>query len=547
MAGPSQNRSGSPARFFGRLPAHAASRLSMRAALESQDDIATTLLSVRSDSRGLTDGQALRRRSRRGSNRIPLPGTRSRRSVLIAALTDLQSLTLLLLAVIALLIDTANLPGVLLIVVIAMLSVLGALVRNRQNRRAAAALNELAATSTSVLRRKASDDEPALQSLPSSELVSGDIVQLVAGFRVPADVRLIEVNELYVDQSLLTGDTAPVRKSVGGREERGPRVSSKRFDPTSLPNIALTGCFVLSGTGTGVVVATGEQSYFGSLARALLHDNGLAWEVQFGSQNFLPRLVLLVPVAVLLRFGYAQGSGWQLALLGLAAVLYLLPELLPGLFLPRVVRPERERGALSSLADWLQLLRRKDDGQPRERFADADVELVAYLDAGGNSSPAFLQRAWVLSQLNTASLTSLDGAVNRYVEEHPELGLQQDAQLLDELPFDLRRQRYSLVVAGAHGQQMLISRGNPESLLRVAEDVRLGAERKELDAATRNELEQLIRGQLIKGNFVQLVGCRFIPPNRAKRLYRPADEHSLTIEGLLVFRADVTETDENSD
>lgn len=538
MAGREQNASTGPRRLFGQLPRHAASRLSMRAALESQDDLATTLLSVRSDSRGLTEEQASRRRTRRGANRMTIPSQRRRRTVMRASLSDLQSLSLLLLTLVAVLTDAANLPGAVAVLLLVALTAVGALVRNRQNHRTILALNELTSTSSPVLRRRSADDEPQWRTVPSSELVSGDIVQLAAGIRVPADVRLIEANELYVDQSVLTGDVTAVRKFVGGPEGSVARERSKRFDPPSLPNISLTGCFVLSGTGTGVVVATGEQTYFGSLARALLQDNGHAWQVQFGAQWYLPRLLLLVPVAALFRAGYAHGPAWQLGVLTLAAALYLLPELLPGLFLPKAVRPEGERGALSSLATWLQQLRGQGEGRP-ERFADADVALIEYLDAGGRTSINTLRRAWVLSRLNSASRTSVDTAVLQLVEEHPKLNMQEDAQILDEIPFDLRRQRYSLIVAGRDGQQMLICRGGFEAVIAVAVNMRVGNEVVPLDSDALERLQRLIRAQLHQGYFVQLIGCRFIPPNQAKRLYSRADEQNLTIEGLLVLRADV--------
>src|SRR5690554_3739696 len=102
-------------RRFGRMQARTATRLSMRTALEAQDDIATTLLSVRSESRGLTEDEAARRLSRQGQNRMSVPSLRRRRSVLAAAFGDLQSLSLLLLAVVAVLAEPANARGALLL------------------------------------------------------------------------------------------------------------------------------------------------------------------------------------------------------------------------------------------------------------------------------------------------------------------------------------------------------------------------------------------------------------------------------------------------
>ncbi len=522
----------------GRLSGRTVTRLSMRAALEAQDDIATTLLSVRSETRGLTQEQANRRLVRRGYNRMTVPGLRRRRSVLRAAFTDLQSLSLLFLTVVAFLADPASLPGVLIAVILILLTVLGALVRNQQNRQTILALNEMAGTGSSVLRRETTDAEPVWSTVPSAELVTGDIVQLGAGYRVPADVRLIESHELYLDQSLITGNSEPERKFASGRDASPAPVRSDRFDPPSLPNICLTGSFVLGGSGTGVVVATGEQTWYGSLARALLHDNGLAWEVQFGAQHYLPRLLLLLPVAFLLRAGFAAGQPWQLATLAAAAAFYLLPELLPGLFLPRAVRSEQESGAISAMAGWLTSLRGRA-GARSERFSDTEVELVDFTDGAGSTSPNLLRRAWVLSDLNTSALTAIDRAVLDHVGQDPDLNVREDVQLLDEIPFDLRRGRYSLVVAGTHGQHMLLSRGGPEEIIAVADSVRVGAEAVPLAGEAAERLQQLIRAQAHRGNFVQLIGCRFIPPNSAKRQYGRADERGLTVEGLLVLRARV--------
>lgn len=524
-------------RGLGRMPGRTASRLSMRSALEAQDDIATTLLSVRSESRGLVADEAARRLRRQGRNRMSVPSLRRRRSVLAAAFSDLQSLSLLLLAGIAVLVDPANLTGLLLVLGLIFLTALGALLRNQRNRQTVISLNELASTSTAVLRRDGPLEDPEWRTVNSDELVRGDIVQLGAGFRVPADVRLIETQKLFVDQSLMTGDTGAVRKFASGTGGQAVQVHSDRFDPPSLPNVCLTGSFVLSGTGTGVVVATGEQTYYGSIARALLHDHGYAWEVQFGAHWFLPRLALLLPVAWLLRAGFAQGELWQLAVFVLAAALYLLPELLPGLFLPRAVRPELERGALASMSGWLGLLRGR--GERRERFADADVELVNCLDAAGTPSQLVLGRAWLMSSLKTVARTSVDAAVLAFAEAQPEARLDQDYQRLDEIPYDLRRRRHSLVAARADGQHLLISVGGPEEIMETAVELRIDGRTVRLDQAARQQLQQVIRTQTHQGWFVQLLASRFIPPNRAKRLYSRSDERDLTIDGMLVLSAQV--------
>ena len=217
---------------------------------------------------------------------------------------------------------------------------------------------------------------------------------------------------------------------------------------------------MLGGTGTGVVVATGEQTYYGSMARALLHDHGDAWDIQFGSALFLPRLLLLVPIAAMLRAGYAQdlpGLLW----LTLAAAVFLLPELLPGLFLPRTIRTERESGALEALSGWLRGLRGSGESRP-ERFLDADLRLISSLDMHGDDSAGPLRCAWLISTLSPTANDAVDTAVLRYSADHPGLDLGDPAhyELIDQIPYELKHRRHSLIAADAFGQNLLLSRGN---------------------------------------------------------------------------------------
>jgi len=506
----------------------------MRTALEAQDDLATTLLSMRSGTRGLTDREAARRLRRQGYNRLVMPGPRRRKNVLLGVLLELQVLSLLLLLLVALLADPRNLPGVLLLLLPVLLALAGALLRDRRDHARLQALNELSGSVTTVLRRAEHDAEPDWQPVSSAELVPGDVVQLGAGFRVPADVRLMEARQLQVDQSLLTGDSRPVRKFAGGLGDAGAGVRSSRFDPPALANVCLTGSFVMSGTAMGVVVATGEQTYIGSLARVLLHEHGR--RTHTGTVPlFLPRLLMFVPLVLLFRAGYGQFQPERLAWLLAAGVLALLPELLPGLFLPGRSRVPADGGPLSSLAAWLQAV--SGTGGRRERLADTELQLLACLDGSGRPAAGALHRAWLLSRLNTESRTTVDAAVLNYVAARPDFRKETEFELLAEIPWDARRRRYSLVLAGTLGQHLLMSRGPPEAILEAADSVRGGSEPVQLDREARKQLQAVLRREGTDNHFLQLIGSRLIPPDRARRLYGRADEHGLTVEAILVLTA----------
>uniref|UniRef100_A0A674HJN4 Calcium-transporting ATPase n=1 Tax=Taeniopygia guttata TaxID=59729 RepID=A0A674HJN4_TAEGU len=103
--------------------------------------------------------------------------------------------------------------------------------------------------------------EGKLQHLLARELVPGDIIYLSVGDRVPADLRLIEVTDLLVDESSFTGEAEPCNKTEGVLLEAG--------DITTLSNVVFMGTLVRYGKGKGVVIGTGENSQFGEVFKMM--------------------------------------------------------------------------------------------------------------------------------------------------------------------------------------------------------------------------------------------------------------------------------------
>lgn len=512
-------------------------RLSLRAALEAQGDIATTLLSVRSDTGGLTVLEAERRLGRLGENRIVVPEVQGTLQALAGSLGNACVLILLATAGLALLASTANLPGVAVLLGAVALVALAALYRASRNRQALASLDQMAGTTADVLRRDDPGSEPSWRRVPSTRLVPGDVVRLDTGFRVPADVRLIESSSLHVNQSLITGDAVPVRKIAGSRDAQGyVQGTAGGFDPPGLPNVCLLGSFVARGSGTAVIVATGDQTYFGSVARQLFADAAVTAGVSPGTRVriLLLRLLLLAPVIAAFRAGWGGGESLpQLAALLGMALLFVLPELFPRLFTPGGLGAD----PLATMAGWLGAPSGAQPTAPAPAGA-SPLRLMATRDADGRESLTVLRYAWLLSHHNASSRNAVDAAVLGHVAERPGNGLGDEMTLVAEIPFDMRRRRTSLVVAGADGQQLLICRGTVEDVLGVSAHVRIRADTAPLDGDARARLRELAREQGQQGRGVQLVATRFFPPDSAKRIFGPADEQGLTVEGLLALAAE---------
>jgi magnesium-transporting ATPase (P-type) len=268
---------------------------------------------------GLTAGEAEQRLARFGPNRITPP---RRRGPVKRFLTQFHNVLIYVLLAAALVtaalghwVDTGVILGVVVIN-----AVIGFLQEGKAER-ALDAIRNLLSPRASVLR------DGHRTSVAAEELVPGDIVFLQSGDKVPADLRLLRVHNLRIDEAALTGESVPVTKSpeaVDAAAGLGDRLG-----------MAFSGTLVSYGQGTGVVVATGDASELGRISAMLaevttLQTPLLTQMARFGrwlSAAILALAALLFAFGTLVR-GY-PGADMFLAAVGLAVA--AIPEGLPAI------------------------------------------------------------------------------------------------------------------------------------------------------------------------------------------------------------------------
>jgi P-type Ca2+ transporter type 2C len=206
-------------------------------------------------SAGLSEAEAVRRRERDGANELPPP---VRRSLVLRALDQVREPMSVLLLVAALVSGTVLGEPVdaVAIAAIVVINLVIALAQEGRATRALEALEELTAPETTVRR----DGRPV--RVPARDLVVGDVLLVQAGDRIAADARLLEANDLEVDESMLTGESLPVVKGVATVPDPDASVADRT-------DLVFWGTFVTRGTATAVVVATGAGTEVGRLAGRL--------------------------------------------------------------------------------------------------------------------------------------------------------------------------------------------------------------------------------------------------------------------------------------
>ena len=203
---------------------------------------------------GLTSVEAAERLARYGPNTLPEAAGRS----LVAAIVS-QFTSFLILLLLAATIVAAAIGEVVDAAVIAAIVVLSAalgFVQEWRAERAISALRAMTAPEARLIR------DGALTTVPSGEVVQGDVVVLDVGNYVPADLRLIESHMLQINEASLTGESVPVRKSA-------ETILPQQTDVADRLNSAFAGTIVTYGRGAGLAIATGEETEIGRIAQLI--------------------------------------------------------------------------------------------------------------------------------------------------------------------------------------------------------------------------------------------------------------------------------------
>ncbi|MFM7547802.1 MAG: HAD-IC family P-type ATPase [Cyanobacteriota bacterium] len=265
---------------------------------------------------GLTSAEVARRQERFGWNALPeFPGQPAWLKLLLQFHQPLLYILLVAGLVKALLGSWTN---ALVIWAVTLINALIGYIQEARAEGAIAALARAVNTETTVVR-----DRQTLR-LPSRELVPGDLVQLAAGDKVPADLRLLEQRDLQIDESGLTGESLPVAKDPAAVPADTP-LADRRC-------MAYAGSYVTFGGGRGVVVATGETTEMGAISRSLQKRVALSTPLTRRFARFSRVLLSFILAVAALTLGIGLGRGQSFAEVFEAAValaVSAIPEGLP--------------------------------------------------------------------------------------------------------------------------------------------------------------------------------------------------------------------------
>lgn len=267
---------------------------------------------------GLTTAQAERQRHTFGKNEIEA----TRRSPILNSLRNIVTEPMfLLLAVACVLYFFLGDFTEAMMMVVSILFVAGIeLYQETKSERALEALRSYTRAQVRVLR------DGKWVTLPSEDLVPDDVVSVEEGERIPADGTLLEQHDLTVDESVLTGESLSVEKTLEGQ----PAVNGQR--PT---NSLFQGTTVASGKGVFKVTATGARSEFGKLGKSIESIDAEPTPLQIQIKRFVKQMGIIGGVAFVVVFGlnfWIENDFWKALLFSLTLAMAILPEEIPVAF-----------------------------------------------------------------------------------------------------------------------------------------------------------------------------------------------------------------------
>lgn len=368
--------------------------------------------------------------------------------------------------------DEPSFATFIMLVAVIIISATISFIQEEKSNNAAKKLQGMITTKLDVIRNDVEIE------VDIEELVPGDIVKLASGDMIPGDVRFIETKDLFIDQSQLTGESNPVEKFT---------TSETNVGVTDLANIGFMGSNIVSGSAKAIILTTGGDTYFGSMAKSLnSYEEKSAFEKNLDSVSKLLIRFMLVTVPVIFIANFITKGSWlQSLMFGITIAVGIMPEMLPVIMNSSLARGAINMSRKKTIVKRLGAIQTFGEmdvfcTDKTGTLTQDEIILEKYMDVLGREDKRILRHAFLNSYFQTGLKNLMDVAIiNRADKE--DLGYLKEAYVReDEIPFDFTRRRMSVVLKDKNGKRQLITKGAVEEILSICSYIEIDGEVKEI-------------------------------------------------------------------
>jgi P-type Mg2+ transporter len=361
--------------------------------------------------------------------------------------------------------------------------------------------------------------------VPTRVLVPGDIITLSAGSLIPADGLILECDDFFVNQSILTGEAFPVEKNT--------TAVLGEANLTSRKNCVFTGTNVYSGSAKVLVVVTGTNTEFGKIARQLILRPPET-EFERGVRHFgylLTQIMLFLTLIIFAINVIFNRPAIESLLFSVALAVGITPQLLPAIINITLAKGSRTMAKEGVIVRRLTAI---------ENFGSMDVlctdktgtltegvvRLDGAMDEEGQASETVFRLAYMNSCLQTGLVNPLDQAIIAYKSLDISAVKKQD-----EIPYDFSRKRLSVIVNDGH-ECTMITKGALNLILSICNQVQINSKVQSMDAIVLDSIGKRFEAWSDQGFRVLGIAQKPVP---AKAQYAITDEQDMIFMGFLLF------------
>ena len=358
----------------------------------------------------------------------------------------------------------------------------------------------------------------------------GDIIKLSAGSIIPADLILIESKDLFLNQSVFTGESVLVEKMTTPNEPKGI------FD---INNICLMGSSVVSGSGTAVVIQTGFDTYLGRMSKEVDNKKELT-NFEKGMNNITKLLIkymVVVSIAVFIIYAFLRHDLVEALLFALSVAVGITPSMLPMIVNVNLTKGSKTLAKKKTLVKNIQSIQNLGAidvlcTDKTGTLTENKITLQKYINVMGEEDLDILKYAYLNSYYGTGIKNLVDKAVIAYGNEHNLKQVLKEYQKVDEIPFDYTRKRMSVVVKDKEEYEML-TKGAIEEVLKCCKDVKY---KNQILPITDKLIKQIeVNANNLSNMGMQVIALATKDEYPGVNVFNVSDEKDMTFVGYVAF------------
>lgn len=468
---------------------------------------------------GLSEDEVERRQREYGRNEVV---KKKKVNVVVRFLSYFKSpLILILLAAGFITAITSDPTDAFIIYSIILISVVLTYIQEHRAEQASQSLIKRVAITTTVVR----NGEEREIGLP--DLVPGDIITLSAGNLVPAESRVIKADNLFLDQSALTGESMAVEKTEKPMEKIDPE------DTSTWENYLFMGTSVVTGSATAAVVRTGRNTFYSKIVEKLV-ERRPETEFERGARDFgllIMRVTVILVTVVFLINALNHRSLLQSLLFSVALAVGLTPELLPMIItinLSKGAMSMSKKGVIVKRLESIQNYGSMDIicSDKTGTLTENKVSVVSSININGKEDEKVFKFAYLNAKFESGLKNPLDSAITSHKGVNPS-----GYEKLEEVPFDFERKRLSVILKSGDGI-IMVTKGAPEEILNISKEYEMGDKQNPLDENSRKKIIELYHEQSAEG--LRLLGVAY-KRTEEKEHYSGNDESDMIFVGFVTF------------